>query len=234
MNWFRQANQVIQISHSGLVSALSTGDPTKVSNFLYKAITTHPGWQQSASQLTPEIKQQYIAAVSSASASNPAWAQWNVQKGLPQESGNYKLYFTPSDEDISKVLSGIGELFQYLQPVSESYQSNLDYKIPTTATAYLGHNDRIVVHFSKKEAARDIQGAVQQWANANGISFGNRTHTMGADSQEKVSWGQSVANTMSQYAIQYLASGKYNAEQIARWVETYIGDVLNQLGKQTV
>ena len=181
--------------------------------------------------MSTEIKQQYIAAVNSSSVSNPAWAQWDVQKGLPQESGNYKLYFTPSDEDIEKVIGGIGGLFQYLQPIASSYQSNLDYKVPSTATAYLGHNDRVVIHFSNKEAVNDIQVAVQQWASANGISFGNRTHSLGADDKEKVSWGQNVSNTMSQYALQYLESGQYNEEQVARWIETYIGNVLNQMGQ---
>jgi len=231
MNWFKQANQVIQISHSGLVSVLSSKDQAQLSGFLYKAITTHPGWQQAAANVSTEIKQQYIAAVNSSSVSNPAWAQWDVQKGLPQESGNYKLYFTPSDEDIEKVIGGIGGLFQYLQPIASSYQSNLDYKVPSTATAYLGHNDRVVIHFSNKEAVNDIQVAVQQWASANGISFGNRTHSLGADDKEKVSWGQNVSNTMSQYALQYLESGQYNEEQVARWIETYIGNVLNQMGQ---
>jgi len=229
MNWYKQSTQNIGIIHADLVAVLSKKNVTSLQDFIYKVITTNFGWQNKISNLTPALKEKYNLVTESAAKSNPAWSQWDVKKDVQKEASNYKLYFTPNDDSIEMVIAGIQYLSQYLAPIANKYQMNLDYKIPTTATGYIGHNDRLVIHFGNKNAAQEINNAISQWAAAYSIQFGNRIHQLGQDVGPE-SWGSRVANHLAQYAIQYINSGQYTAEQVAQWVEKYLPQVLSQMG----
>lgn len=231
----KEANQNIQISHSELVKLLTNGNQKNLENYLYESIRRQGGWQEKSSKVPAQVKESYNKLISSnwwTGEGNPEWSQKDIQKGLPQAGNDWKLYFSPTDESLEKFVNTIASLYNFLKPVAAKWNTNLDYKIPNSVNLYLAGNDRLVVHFGNKDATNDIRSAVTQWASKAGVSFGSRTHSLGQDGTGKnESWGVRVAKHISQLAIQHMQSKKYNAEQVAQWIEKYIGSSLSQVDR---
>jgi len=235
MKIYKIAQQRIQISHNDLVKIIEKQDAQELQNHIYKFLTTNAGWEERAAKLSPEIKKAYDDVTMAndwiSGSSNIRWTQKNIQKGLPQNTPDDKLYFTPTDESLPNFIKTIDDLATYLTPVAQKWKRNLDYKINPTATGYMGENDRIVVHFGNKDASSDVNQAVSQWASQSGIQMGSRTHSRGQDTKGS-SWGDNVAKHMATYAMQHMSSGKYTSDQVAKWIESYIGQVLSQMDRQ--
>ncbi len=231
LNIIKRSQQSMQLSHSTLVNTISSGNEASLSNFLYTSITTRPNWKQDYNNLsiTKEMQDAYIRVTKTSTKGNSAWSQFDVLKGLQQGQGDWKIYFTPSNEDVFTFINAIPDLSQYLKPIADKYQMNLDYKVPTTLTGFIGINDRLVLHFSNKSAIEEIKQAVSQWASSIGISFGNRTHNVGQDSENDGSWTERICQDYASKAIQYFNTGQWSADQIAQWIEQNLQNSLSQL-----
>lgn len=235
MNWYKIAQQNIQISLSELQKLIEMKNPLFVSNYLYLAITTNSRTNNKVQEIMysqdPKIRQQdqiYRNFAAKANVNTGQWAQWNIQKNLPQNSGNFKLYYTPNDDDWQKVLNGLNDLVQILNPISIQFKSNLSFKIPSMLAGYYKNNDRLVIHFSNKNAHQAIQQSILQWSRQMGIGFGQRTHALGQDANDG-SYGERIANQLGNLAIQYFNSNKWNSKQIAQWIITYLPNVLKDI-----
>lgn len=235
MNWYKISQQRMQLSRSAVQNFINKNDFNGLQSYLYEVITKNGTGRDYAIKNfnSPEYQNLikiYDSTVSSSAKSNPSWAQWDIAKGYPKSNANdFKAYFTPSDEDVSKMLNGIRSLFIILQPIAQKYKMNLDFKIPASLGAYYQHNDRIVVHFSDQQAHQEILSAVNQWASSYGITLGQRTHTMGQDVGNQ-SYGQQISSQISNYVAQYAKTGKWNSGQLTEWVIQYFPSILKDIG----
>jgi len=235
MNWYKQAQQEIQVSRSKVKSFLASNNFDGLSGYLYECITRNfSGVQEAQKKLADPkfnlLRDKYNSIVSTAKPSNnPGWAQWDIQKSLQQTSGDMKLYFSPLNNDVEKFINGLQNLYQILVPISTKYNCNIDFKIPTTLSSYLGLNDKLIVHFSNQQATREINQIISNWGKSYGITFGQRTHSIGQDIGGK-SYGERISEQISNYSKQYLESKKYNVDQITDWVLLYFNKLLTNVG----
>lgn len=223
------AKQLIEISRSKVTELVKKQDWEGLQNYLYSCITRMPGWE--AKTQTPEfskIKEEYRQITNKSDTSNPAWSQWNIKKDVPKTGLNFKLYYTPSDESIRPLVLSLGDLKNRFVSVAAKYNMNLDFKIPSSATAYYGSNDRLVVHFSNRDAKEALDQTVKGWAASNKIQLGGRTHNFGQD-VGKDSYGIRIAKQIVQEAQKHYSTKKYTDEQIVEWILKYFPKMLKDI-----
>lgn len=223
-------NQSIQISRSAIIGLVGKKDWEGLKTYIYDSIRRMPGWENKAQG--PEYKRlllKYREIAEKSDASNPAWAQWNIRKDIPKSNdNNFKLYYTVADDSVENMITHLKGLSDALTPVTKTHNTNLDFKIPASYTGFLGENDRLVVHFSNKDAKGDADRAVKTWASSSGVKFGTRTHSFGQD-VGKESFGVRIAKTMSEWCKTHTDSGKYTVEQVAEGCIKYLPTLLKDI-----
>ena len=228
------AQQSIQVSQSRVAAYVSAKNWQGLSNYLYECITVNRSktefLQKNFNDPTMVKWREYYSSIADPhSGSSPGWAQWTVVKDPNKIAGkNFKFYYTISDDSLPNFLPKLDELQKLLVPIAQQNQTSLSFKIPANFSGFIGVNDRFVVHFSNQNAQAAIKQAVDGWMSSNGIKTDTRTHTFGQDTG-KESYGMRIANQISQYAQQYLDSGKYTPEQITQWVITYFPQQLKNI-----
>ncbi len=218
--------QRISISRQEVKKLIDAKNYKGLTDYLYKCLTLNTGWKAKADKLSQQDKLIYRQKTEDDSdKSNPAWAGWTVKakKDPKQSTNNYKLYYSPGDEDAIKLIKGVDSLKQMLaQDLSQSDIESISFKIPSTLSGYIGHNDRLVVHFFTHkdhldQIKRQIQQTVESWAQSNGITLNSRTHTFGQDVGSS-SYGQRIAENIVKALKPHADSGKYNSDQLTAWV----------------
>jgi len=210
----------IQISQ-GEVAKFLTGDNFQgLEGYLYDSITRRAGWQQDHSDLSqqnPEIKNAFNQMTASSDASNPAWSQWTLFDNPKEEGSNFKLYYSPSVDKVSEFISNFADLVERLKQDVLQFKTDTSIKTPNTFSGFVGSNDRIVIHFKKKEAATVFDSTVKKWAQDHQIPLDQRTHTFGQDDKKTGSYGQRIAANLAKLASEYKSQG-YNVNQLTTWV----------------
>jgi len=216
--------QRITISQQEIKKLIDNKDYTRLSDYLYKCLTLNTGWEAKVSKISQQDKLTYRQKTETSDKSNPAWAAWTVKskKDPKQPTNNYKLYYSPTDDDAIKLINGVDSLKQMLTTaLNQSNVESISFKIPSTLSAYIGHNDRIVVHFFAKnnvnQITMQIQQTVESWAKASAITLHSRTHTFGQDVGGS-SYGQRIAQNIVNALKPHVDSGKYNTDQLTAWV----------------
>ena len=216
--------QRISISQQEIKKLIDKKDYKRLADYLYDCLTKNTGWEAKVGKISEQDKVIYRQKTESSDKSNPAWAGWTIKpkKDPKQPTNNYKLYYSPADDDAIKLIKGVDSLKQMLtQTLSQSNVESASFKIPSNMSAYIGHNDRIVVHFFAKndtdQIKKQIQQTVEAWAKANGITLHSRTHTFGQDTGNS-SYGQRIAQNIINALKPHVDSGKYNTDQLTAWV----------------
>ena len=234
----------IRLSRDAMINLIEKEDWGKLSEYIYGQIRITPEFQdqsfdQNRNAVTPEVKQQYSQGVSSANKGNPAWAQWVVTTGLDQkltvidESGKqlqdaqFNFYLTPPDNAIVPFVQNITSLINVLKPIAEQYQTSVSFKVPSTASGYLGVNDRLKVYYRNKDAGQPLYQSTLSWLQSINAQASNRAYTFGYDADGK-SYGQIVSGRITDYVKQYKAQG-YTSVQLAQWIETYAPQLLSNV-----
>ena len=217
-------SQRISITQQEVKQLIDKKDYKRLTDYLYKCLTTNTGWESKLNNITQQDKTAYRTKTETSDNSNPAWAGWTVKskKDKNQVSNNYKLYYSTGDDDAIKIINGVDSLQQILSSALSQYDiESISFKMPMTLTAYISHNDRIVVHFSAKDnieqIRKQIQQTVQSWANNNKITLHPRTHNFGQD-QGKSSYGMRIAEHIVNSLKPHVDSGAYNSDQLTAWV----------------
>jgi hypothetical protein len=211
--------QNIVVDKNKILNYIKSNDLKDLQEYLYSRIRSPERSEQEAldiyNSVTPKVRAAYNTMISAAHSGNAGWAQWDIQKSLNKTGNNFKLYYSPNNNDIAKFLQGLRELYINLQPLGQ--QSNLSFKIPTSAAGFCNENDKLVIHFSNRDIKDDVDGVVQNWAQKYGITLGKRTHTFGQD-VGKESFGQRIAKSVVDSLAQHIQSNKYTPEQLSQWV----------------
>jgi hypothetical protein len=243
MKIYKIAQQSMQLSQSEIMEYISNNRWDALSNYLYSVIkgkvseNATQEWQAKDPEFDKK-KELWSSKVNSSffDSGNQAWRQHTVNNQFAKsQSGNFKLYFTPNDEDSIKLLDALPRLAQVLQPISMQYQTNMSFKVTSTYSGFLGGNDRLVIHFANKDVRNAVNQAVMQWASNSGINMSGRTHNFGQDgssSNKGESYGVKVANSLTENAKKHKESGQYTDEQLTQWVIKYFGHQLASLDRQ--
>jgi hypothetical protein len=215
--------QRITISQQEVKKLIDNKDYDKLYQYLYDCLTTNIGWQAKVDKIPKQDKLFYRQKTQTCDGGNPQWAGWTIKSKKPkQTTNNYKLYYSLDDDDAIKLIKGIDSLRQMLtQALSQTNIESASIKIPENMSAYIGHNDRIVIHFfahnNIDQIKKQIQQTVESWAKSNSITLHARTHTFGQDVGE-TSYGQRIAQNIVNALKPHIDSGKYNTDQLAAWV----------------
>ena len=216
--------QRISVSQQEVKQLIDKKDYKRLTDYLYKCLTNNTGWESKVNNITQQDKTAYRTKTETSDNSNPAWAGWTVKskKDKNQSSNNYKLYYSTGDDDAIKIINGVDNLKQMLSSALNQYDiESLSFKIPMTLSGYIGHNDRMVVHFFAKDNIEQIkqqtQQTVQSWANNNKITLHPRTHNFGQD-EGKNSYGMRIAEHIVNSLKPHVDSGAYNSDQLTAWV----------------
>lgn len=216
--------QRISISQKEVKKIIDKKDYNQLTEYLYRCITTNTGWESKVNNINQQDKTAYRTKTETSDKSDPAWAGWTVKskKDKTQSYNNYKLYYSTGDDDAIKIINGVDSLKQMLSSALSQYDiESASFKIPMTLSGYIGHNDRIVVHFFAKnnieKVKQQIQQTVQSWANNNKITLHTRTHNFGQD-EGKNSYGMRIAEHIVKSLKPHVDSGAYNSDQLTAWV----------------
>lgn len=140
--------------------------------------------------------------------SNPGWFGINTRPETPaRDEINIKMYATIPVNEYS-FIKYILVLAKQLKQIGAETDDVIKIKIPQSLTAFVSHNDSIVIHFKNKDNIEKIQEAINLWMRSNGVHEEEREMgrtKIAADSKE-TSFSDLVSKNVADWLVDHFGS----------------------------
>ena len=129
------------------------------------------------------------------------------------EGHAFKCYRTLDAQKLEALnFDTIDWLYQRLQQIGKKFESRVNFKIPSGFTAFVAHNDNLVVHASDERCINEIQDILYEWERTMGVPMLGRHYSrteLAVDRNQN-----SFSNFIAQHYAEQLLTGKYSAQAI--------------------
>jgi hypothetical protein len=149
------------------------------------------------------------------------WFGINTRPEVPRREGiNIKVYATIPIQEYAFVRQFM-KLANKLAELAQKTDDIIQVKTPNTLTAFVSHNDSVVIHFKKPENQQAVSDILNDWMQENGITKAEREmgRTEIAADPKEGSFSELVSENIAKWVEQN--SGKYPPEMLAELAAKY-------------
>lgn len=186
-----------------------------LSDYIYNCLRNNIGWEERIKSISV-VKYNDIHRY--ADVSVHIWANYFI-RNIKSDGTRYKTYVTLDDDDYKKITHKSLQKFKELLFNIKTQNTTISFKMPKTIESFIKDNERLVVHYSLKEAREDIDNAIKEWVDSFKLKQHVRLFLHGFDTKD-TSHGIRCAQQSVKFLKNAIHENIYTTEQLVDIVLT--------------
>lgn len=186
-----------------------------MSEYIYSCLRDNIGWKERIKSISVV---EYNEVHKHADICTNIWANYFI-RNIKSDGTRYKTYVTLDDNDYKKITHKSLQAFKELLCNIKTQNTTISFKMPKTIDSFIKDNERLVVHYSLKEARENIDNAIKEWLDLFNLKQHTRLFVHGFDTKH-TSHGVRCAQQSVKTLKNAIHDGTYTIEQLVDIVLT--------------